>query len=190
MSTGIGCPGCGRAISERRLRVQVITIESCPHCGDPVRRADRLRWTDDDAALQQDVSAVDAWLEALARGNGLSVERTAVAAGGTWRWPVAGATSWTCEIVYETDRPGVIALRLSSERNAPATAADFRRLAAACSSRGVETYCSREPSGRWGAQQYLSTTGLNEGVFWPVLRRLTEAMYDAVLEFADRTPSE
>jgi predicted RNA-binding Zn-ribbon protein involved in translation (DUF1610 family) len=191
MIAGIECSGCGRSVPERRLRVQVLTVESCPHCGEIVRRSDRIRWTDEDAALQQDVAAIDGWVDALCRGNGLTAARDDAGVGaGRWRWEISGATSWGCEAVYEIDRPGFVGLRLFSAAHAAAVAADPRRLLSACASRGVELYCLREPPGRWGAQQHLAVEALHEAAFWPILRRLTEAMYEAVLEFADQGRQE
>lgn len=202
MSDGISCPNpaCGVELNERQLVATAVTVESCPRCGTEVRRNEGFSWSDRDAIVLGDVTAIEEWLAAVAQGRPVRVARRPDEEGqGKYHWDVdgvqgeAGPLAWACSVEYGANTPHVCEVRLTSERDAQAVTSAPERLRAVCDDHAVQPHASRtsgwdwqrgeHTETRWGTRLFLTTGVLSEGLFRAAVKRLDAAMRDAATQF-------
>jgi hypothetical protein len=181
----IQCPHCKRTL--RRRDLHAVTEQTCRWCHGIVEREEQFGWRNDEAITQEDVSAVDAWLDSAAQVAGLEVERVRDRETmGEYLWTVQGLPfPWPCEAVYQRSRPEVVVVRLRAEVSAPEALPDAKAWEAACVSRGVQPSGMNGTRPWWGAGQALLTAYLPPDLFRPVVDRLDQVLR----EVASRPPS-
>jgi hypothetical protein len=158
------------------------------------------------------VASIEAWLETVvhkAAGRGLLVrsgQQAAEKAEEKYRWEVVAergnglATPWDCTVEYDPETPRVCEVRLTSTQHDPIFVDNPGPLLAACAEQGVQPHASEERRWvewegerrvvRWGARQFLAVNSLNEALFWAVVRRLDQAMQDALVRAGVKAPPE
>jgi hypothetical protein len=180
----IQCPHCEKTL--RRRDLHAVTVQTCRSCGGIVEQKEQWECRDDEAITQEDVSAVDAWLDSVARVAGLQVQRVSDGESmGEFLWSIQGLpVPWQCEALYQRSRPEVVLVRLRAEVSAPEALPDRNAVEAACVARGVQPEGERivQSVGQstahtwWGAAQFLGTSWLPPDLFRPVVDRLAEVL--------------
>jgi hypothetical protein len=171
----VQCPHCQVTFRRRDIHATTYTVHKCRSCGSNFELEEQWAWRDEEAILQEDVSAIDAW---LAQVSGLEVQRVRDRESmGEFLWSVVGLPfPWRCEAVYDKARPNVVVVRLRSEVSAPGALPDAEGWEAACVSRGVQTSGMKGAKPWWGAAQALLTVWLRPTLFRPVVDRLDEVL--------------
>jgi hypothetical protein len=184
----VTCGHCDRVFRRRDLRFEHTIVERCPVCREIVEGETSSGWRNDDVILQENVAAIDTWLDSVSAGAGLETQRIADKESmGEYLWLVCGLPfDSRCEVLYARDRPDVVSVRLcvdappvpflfdTDERpELPGT----EKLKEACSFHGVQPDGVRGSKGSWwGASQTLRTGWLPQGLFRPVVDRLDKVI--------------
>jgi hypothetical protein len=174
----IQCPHCEKTFLRRDLHA--VTVQTCRSCGGIVEQEESFGWRDAEAITQEDVSAVDAWLDSVAQVAGLRVQRVRDGESmGEFLWDIQGLPfPWRCEVVYQRSRPEVVALRLRAEVSSEKALPEREAHVSACESRGVQPVGMTGGHNWWGAEQTIGTSWLRPPLFRPVVDRLNEVLQD------------
>src|SRR5437870_10537943 len=113
----VTCGSCQRSFSQRRLQTKTVTVESCPYCAGLVRQTEGFAFTNVEAVVMEDVSAVDAWLGNYTQRTGRQATKHQKEPSNEYRWTVETDLPWACEISYRPNRIGFLAFRLVSSDN-------------------------------------------------------------------------
>jgi hypothetical protein len=194
------CPNCHVSLDEKRLVTKAWTVQSCPHCQYVVRRHDAIRWQDRETLVHADVSAIEAWLAAVAADGSMSYQRPPTDyVAGRDMWQVLGVQlegstlPWDCTAEHSHEIPGLVELRLSVDHQGDLPSAAAEHIQAACAEVGVQPHAfrrtwtdwgSEHQAVRWGARQFLTTGCLSKTLFCAVVHRLDRAMRAAAARVA------
>jgi transcription elongation factor Elf1 len=184
----VQCPHCGVTNRNRDLLATVVVKQTCRcrSCRGVVKYDEQFEQQNAAAILQEDVSAIDAWLDAVAQAAGLEVQPVRDQESmGEFVWSVQGLPfPWRCEAVYQRSRPQVVVVRLRAEVSAPEALPNVKALEAPCVLRGVHPDGMTGAAPWWGAGQALLTAWLRPSLFRSVVDRLDEVLR----EVASRSP--
>lgn len=203
MDDEIVCPGCATRLSRRQLLSTSNVIESCPKCGDVVRKSDGFSGENVAAITAEDVSAIETWLAEESEALKLECRANREKEGsGHYRWQVTGSLladcppNWVIEIIHTTRTPGILKVRLTASEQRLLPDGLTRSLIGVFRDHGLQPHGERTQSSgisgsrqetRWGAQQYLNTNSLSQGLMRPVVLRLIGAMRDAKTTLESRS---
>lgn len=203
MDDEIICPGCAARLSLRQLLTTSNVIESCPKCGDVVRKSDGFSGENVAAITAEDVSAIELWLSEESEALKLECEPNREKEGyGQYRWQVSGSLladcppNWVIAVIHTTRTPGILKVRLTASEQRLVPDGLTPTLIAVFRDHGLQPHGERTQSSgisgsrqetRWGAQQYLNTNSLTQGLMRPVALRLISAMWDAKTTLESRS---
>src|SRR5260370_28480206 len=92
----IKCEACKASFDERAVVFGEIrrTTEACPYCDAVLRSQDASTAVRFGAIVQEDVTAIDQWLEAVSREAKLEIENDrSTEANGHYAWSISGAAT-------------------------------------------------------------------------------------------------
>ncbi len=182
----IQCGQCHRSFNERQLNFKAHTVESCPFCGNVVRKSEHTKMRRHDAIIVEDVAAIDAWLDAYAATRGFSLTKDSKNDDKERRWSIPLGGKWECEFAYQQDKSNFVAVRVFARERGQQAFSVSNRLQIIAAQNGVQPYGTHWTDGvsgkseyKWGVTQFLSTDTLCNEIVDPVLSRLSDALDDA-----------
>jgi predicted RNase H-like HicB family nuclease len=193
------CPHCHAPLTGRQVVTKTWESSSCPRCHTEIERRVGFTWEESVAIIQEDVAAIDHWLDEVSKREGVQVEAARPKADRQpYEWDIQGAASADKVLVaYDPARYGILEVRLLSFAqilDPTEDSSDLGTLMLICAAHGVQPVgvfakIQEGPDGRessesvrWGARCYLNTDSLLPELFRPVLNRLDEAVRHATAE--------
>jgi hypothetical protein len=200
------CPTCHLSLAEGQLVAQLWAVTTCPYCRSLIDKEVQQAQEDRRVRAQDDVKAIEAWLEAACRLPSTSLtfqlRREASGPGSNQvRWVLMNCRlqgvglTWEIGLNYSPDVPGVCEIDvLAGPAVKSLDDAGLKRLDEVCAQHGVQAQTqvsrSRVPwEGEqvrtvWGSKTLVATSSLPKELLPSLLLRLDAAMREMVRRVA------